>query len=286
MTLTDIIYGTKVAVIDGAMGTQLSTFGIEMGGQNNVSNPDKVLAVHNRYLNAGADILITNTLTMNRIYIENHNVNVDVRDVNLAGAKIAKSAVNENQFVVGDISSTGAMLQPYGLYTEEQFIDNYKEQAEILAEGGVDGFIIETMMDLNETLCALKACKAVSKLPVITSITYSTLANGGRTIMGNSAEECAKQLADNGADVIGSNCGDLDPFEMAEIVATYKKHSSLPVLAMPNAGKPVLVNGETLFNMEPPQFVDGVKKCIEAGAIIVGGCCGTSPDYIQALTSR
>jgi 5-methyltetrahydrofolate--homocysteine methyltransferase len=131
---------------------------------------------------------------MNRIYIETHNVGADVRDVNRAGAELARQVAENHQYVLGDMSSTGQLLEPYGTYKESQFYNTFKEQAEVLAEAGVDGFIIETMFDLREALCALRACEDNFALPVIASIAFATENKGGRTIMGNTAEECANVL--------------------------------------------------------------------------------------------
>jgi len=220
---------------------------------------------------------------MNRIYIETHNVDVPVRDVNRAGAELARQAANKEQYVLGNMSSTGQLLEPYGTYKESQFYDAYKEQAEILAESGVDGFIIETVFDLREAMCALRACKDNFSLPVIVSIAFATEQKGGRTIMGNSAEQCAKSLTDAGANVVGANCGDLDPAQMAVIVSLLKSATSLPILAQPNAGKPKLVDNETVFDMAPEAFAQGIAECLHAGARIVGGCCGTTPEHIRAV---
>lgn len=270
-------------MLDGGMGTELEKVGLEMGGHNSATNPDAVLAVHKEYVDKGIDLLITNTLTMNRIYIEAHNVGVDVRDVNLGGAKLAKQATHEGQYVLGDMSSTSKMLKPYGDLAPEDAFTTFKEQAAILAEGGVDGFIVETMFDLEEALLAVKACKEVSDLPILATISFNTVDKGGRTIMGNTAKDCAERLTEAGASVVGTNCGDLDPFQMAEIVAMMREATTLPILVQPNAGLPRLVDGKTVFDMSPEDFAKGMEKCIQAGALLVGGCCGTSPAHIEAL---
>jgi len=222
---------------------------------------------------------------MNRINIESHNVGVDVREVNLAGARLAKAAVRGGQYVLGDMGSTGKMLKPYGDLSEDDAYVAFKEQATILAEGGVDGLIVETMFDLREALCALRAAKEVIDLPVITSITFNTLKNGGRTIMGNSARDCAQALTEAGACAVGANCGSLDPFQMAEIVSKMREATSLPVLAQPNAGKPRLVENRTVFDMSPSDFAAGIYECMQAGARLLGGCCGTSPGHIRAMVT-
>ncbi len=272
----------QIILLDGAMGTELDKKGLMSRGRNNLDAPEAVLEIHREYSRCGCNVLTTNTLTMNRIYIETHNVGVSVQDVNKAGAELARQAASECQYVLGDISSTGQLLEPYGDYKEAQFYDTFKEQAEILAEAGVDGFIIETMFDLREAICALRACKNYS-LPVIASLAFKTETKGGRTIMGNSAEQCAKMLADSGADVIGANCGDIDPAQMAAVVSLLRSATTLPILAQPNAGRPKLVGDRTVFDMSPKSFAAGISKCLQAGARIVGGCCGTTPRHIRAV---
>lgn len=283
MSFLKLLENKKIILLDGAIGTQLEKRGLMARGRNNLDAPDAVLEIHQEYCRCGCDAITTNTLTMNRIFIETHNVGVDVRQVNKAGVELAKQAAGKNQYVLGDISSTGQLLEPYGTYKESQFYDAFKEQADVLAEFGVDGFIIETMFDLKEALCALGACKDNFSLPIIVSIAFNTETNGARTIIGDSAKDCAKLLTDSGADVIGANCGSLDPLQMSQVVSLLKAETKLPILAQPNAGRPKLINNETKFEMEPQSFAAGVKECISAGAQIVGGCCGTTPAHIQAL---
>lgn len=283
MNLSRFLDHQSPILLDGAMGTQLASFGLEMEGQNNLAHPDVVEQIHRQYAECGCHLLITNTLTMNRIYIETHKLDIDVQEVNLVGAKLAKAAVSENQFVLGDISSTGKMLEPYGDLSEGQAIETFREQAAALAEGGVDGFIIETVFDLKEALCAIRACKEVAPLPILASIAFSTSEKGGRTIMGDTAFNCAEAMEEAGAIVVGTNCGDLDPFQMAEIVAAMKQATDLPILAQPNAGIPKLVGDKTVFDMSPADFARGISQCLQNGADLVGGCCGTTPDHIRAL---
>ncbi len=272
-------------ILDGAMGTQLDKRGLMSRGRNNLDAPNAVLEVHREYIAAGSQAIITNTLTMNGIYIETHDVGVSVEEINRAGVRIAREAAEGKVFMLGDMCSTGQMLDPYGDYTEEQFLDNFREQASILTEG-VDAFIIETMFDLREAVCAVRACKEVSELPVIVGMAFGTEANGGRTMMGNSAEDCARQLADAGADVVGANCGEIGPHELASLAEIMRSAVSVPIMVEPNAGKPMLVDGKTAFDMGPDGFAAGVLECYRAGATLLGGCCGTSPDHIRALAQR
>lgn len=283
MSLHDAIEARTLLLLDGAMGTQLSVYGLEMGGQNCSSHPEAVLSVHKRYSETGCDILTTNTLSMNRIYIEKHSLRVDVEDVNLAGARLARAATKPGQYVLGDIGSTGQLLEPYGEYSEEQFYATFREQALYLLAGGVDGFIVETMFDVREALCALRACRDVSSLPVIVTLSFKTVDNGGRTVMGNAAGASAASLVEAGATAVGANCGDLDPHETSLILGMIRDSVGVPLIAQPNAGKPRLKENRTVFDMAATEFADGIAECIAAGATLVGGCCGTTPEHIRCI---
>ncbi len=283
MDLSTYLKKKELILMDGSMGTQLEQLGSEMGGQSNLSHPQHVLRIHQNYVACGCDMLITNTLTMNRIFIETHKMDIDIREVNLAGVQLAKQAADQNQYILGNISSTGKLLEPYGDLPESKARQAFAEQAALLQEGGVDGFIIETVMDLKEALSALRACSEVSSLPVIVSMAFSTPEKGGRTAMGNSARDCSSALTESGAQAVGTNCGDIDPFQMAEIVSMMRDETDLPIVAQPNAGKPKWINNRTTFDMDPARFSEGIAMCIDAGAKLVGGCCGTSPDHISSV---
>ena len=284
MELLQYILENKGKVLlDGGMGTQLEARGAPMSGLACLSHPEVVLAVHQVYVESGANILITNTLTMNRVHFESHGLELDVREANLAGAKLARQAADGGQYVLGDMSTTGKMLAPLGTLSEEDAMAAFKEQAIYLAEGGADGFIIETMFDLNEAILAVQACKAAADLPVIASMTFETLKRGGRTIMGNSAADCARNLSKAGADVVGTNCGSLTPLEMSEIVAIMVEATDRPIAVQPNAGKPQMEGDVTVFDMQPEPFAEGISACLAKGASIIGGCCGTTPEHIAVL---
>lgn len=283
MQFSDALGKDGIILLDGAIGTELDKRGLMGRASNNLDAPEAVLEIQREYAACGCDALTTNTLTMNRIFIETHNLSISVRDVNKAGVELARQAAGKDRYVLGNLSSTGQLLEPYGTYKEAQFYDAFKEQSGILAESGVDGFIVETIFDLREALCAIRACKENFSLPVIVSIAFSTEEKGGRTIMGDSAEQYAKSLTDGGADVVGANCGELDPDQMAVVVSLLKSATTLPVLAQPNAGKPKLIGDKTVFEMAPTSFAAGIAECIRAGARLVGGCCGTSPEHIRAV---
>jgi len=283
MQFSEVLESDGIILLDGAIGTELDKRGLMGRAGNNLDAPETVLDIQREYAACGCDALTTNTLTMNRIFIETHDLGISVRDVNKAGAELARQAAGNDKYVLGNLSSTGQLLDPYGNYKEAQFYDAFREQAGILAESGIDGFLIETVFDLREALCALRACKENFSLPVIVSIAFMTEEKGGRTMMGDSAEQCAKSLMDAGADVVGANCGELDPAQMAVVVSYLKSATTLPVLAQPNAGKPKLISDKTVFEMAPAPFATGIAECIRAGARLVGGCCGTSPEHIRAI---
>jgi 5-methyltetrahydrofolate--homocysteine methyltransferase len=285
MNFSEALRTKDIILLDGAIGTELDKRGLMGRAGNNLEHPEIVLEIQREYARSGCDALTTNTLTMNRIYIETHNLDVSVKDVNRAGVELARKAAGPDQFVLGNMSSTGQLLEPYGTYTESQFYDTFKEQAQILTEAGVDGFLIETVFDLREAICALKACRENFSLPVLVSIAFETEQKGGRTIMGDSAIQCAKNLTEAGADVIGVNCGSLDPAQTAIVISELKKATSLPLLTQPNAGKPRLVDDKTIFDMTPVSFAQGIQACIDAGATIVGGCCGTTPEHIRTIAT-
>jgi 5-methyltetrahydrofolate--homocysteine methyltransferase len=281
MNFKALLEREKIILLDGAMGTQLDKRGLMGRGSCNLDASQAVLDIHREYARCGCHVLTTNTLTMNRIYIETHNVGVSVREVNQAGAEIARQAAGDALCVFGDISSTGQLLEPYGTYKESAFYDAFKEQAGILAEAGVDGFIIETMFDLREAVCAVRACKDNFQLPVVASLAFFTETKGARTVMGNSAQDCVKSLTDAKADVIGANCGSIDPQQMAVVVSMIRAMTDLPIIAQPNAGKPALIEEKTVFDMSPDAFAEGIEQCVNAGARLVGGCCGTMPAHIR-----
>jgi 5-methyltetrahydrofolate--homocysteine methyltransferase len=285
MSLTEVLRGEEILILDGAMGTQLALRGLEQGGIQNILNPEAVCSIHEDYARAGAQAILTNTLTLNRIMLNAHGRKDDVASINRIGVELARKTTGK-RFVLGDIGPTGKLLEPYGDAKETDLAECFHEQASILSESGVDGLIVETMIDLREAVCALRACRRSTSFPVIVSISFSTMKDGGRTVMGNKAEECALTLAGEGADAIGVNCGKLDPFEIANVIARFREKTDLPLFAQPNAGKPQVVNGETVFNLEPDEFARGLMECVRSGARFVGGCCGTSPRHIEAAAKK
>ncbi len=283
MNFKDFLKSNKTIILDGAMGTELERRGSSDKCASNLTHPEIVEAIHRDYRVSGSNAAISNTFSMTRLYLETHNLNLDVEKVNQSGVKMARNAVGNEGYVLGDIGPTGGMLEPYGTVKEEDLYKTFKEQASILSNAGVDGFIVETMFDLREALCALRACRNISEIPVIVSMSFQTTKNGGRTMMGNSAEECATRLTEESADAVGANCGDLSPEEMAEVVSVIKNFTNLPIVAQPNAGKPKVEREKVLY-MEPELYATETLKCYKAGARIIGGCCGTTPEHMRILS--
>jgi 5-methyltetrahydrofolate--homocysteine methyltransferase len=283
LNFKDFLKENKTIILDGAMGTELERRGSSDKCASNLTHPEIIEAIHRDYRVSGSNAAISNTFSMTRLYLETHNLNLDVEKVNQSGVKMARNAVGNEGYVLGDIGPTGGMLEPYGTVKEEDLYKTFKEQASILSNAGVDGFIVETMFDLREALCALRACRNISEIPVIVSMSFQTTKNGGRTMMGNSAEECAKKLTEEGADAVGANCGDLSPKDIAEVVSIIKNFTNLPIVAQPNAGKPK-VEGERVLYMEPELYATETLECYKAGAKIIGGCCGTTPEHIRILS--
>ena len=282
MALRDLLLSGTPVILDGAMGTCLEDN--RWGEQDaNLTYPEHVANVHRAYAEAGSRILLANTLTLNRESAVLQKSPVDLRSANAAGVRIAREAVPPDRFILGDIGSTGR-LAPCGNLTEDACEAAFREQAETLLEAGTAGLMIETMTDVREALAALRVCRPMTALPIFVSLAFMTDQRGGRTPMGDAARDCARQLTDEGADAVGANCGEITPQQMATIIAEMAKGTTLPLIAKPNAGKAELVDCRTLYRTHPEDFAKGMKECTNAGAIFVGGCCGTKPEHIQTIS--
>lgn len=284
MDFLQLLNTNKILISDGAIGTLLESRGAPRGPAANIHAPEIVRAIHSEYIEAGSAAITTNTFCMNRLYMDTHGVEEDIEAVNRSGVDIAKSAAKDSTCVLGGVGLAGQLMEPYGAYKESQFYEAVLGQAEILHASGVDAFIIETITDLREGVVSVKACKENFALPVIISVAYTTARNGGRTMMGDKASDCAEKLQAAGADVIGLNCGEIDPREAWRIIETCRAASPLPLLAQPNGGKPRLDGDRTVYDMSPETFAKKVAlPCLNAGAKIIGGCCGTTPAHIRAV---
>jgi 5-methyltetrahydrofolate--homocysteine methyltransferase len=282
--LIDAIH-TRVLLGDGAMGTQLQQAGLEPGGCGeawNADAPDRVAAIQQRYADAGSDCLITNTFGANRITLARHEMQTRARELNRAGAEIARRVMGFDRFVLGDIGPSGTILEPLGDMPYEQLFEAFREQAEGLAEGGVDAIIIETMTALDELECAIAAAKTTG-LPVIGSLAFDKVKSGAfHTMMGTTPEQAVDAMVSAGVDIVAANCGTgIDINDYAAIVAAYRARTTKPIMAQPNAGMPELEDDTVTYRETPEMMAEGVWGLVRAGANIIGGCCGTTPEHIR-----
>jgi len=282
-------------LLDGAMGTELIARGIKAGTCNdylNVESPDVILDIHRSYLKAGSDAILTNTFGANRLALARHGLNDKVEKINLAGAQIARKVVESKQYVLGDIGPSGDFLQPLGNLKPQDLKNVFVEQAKALLDGGVDGFIIETMTALDEATIAIEAVKSVSDLPVFVSFSFDHSGNNFRTMMGIDVEAAVSKATSLDIDAVGFNCGTLTLEEYVElagkyvsVMKTFEKNRAT-IFAEPNAGKPELVDSKAVYKVSPEDFAAAAEKIHAAGINIIGGCCGTGPAHIEAAAKR
>ena len=275
-----------IHIFDGAMGTMLQAGGLKPGAcpeLMNIEHPDVVKSIHEAYIKAGSTIIETNTFGASTIKLEHYGLADRMTELNTAAVKIAKSAAGERAKVAGSMGPTGRFIQPLGDLDFEAAYQVFYEQSQALAAAGVDYFIIETCIDIQEMRAALLAAKeAAPKIPVICQLSYS---EDGRTVTGTDPQSAAVILAAMGADIIGVNCS-LGPEQLVPIVKTLAENCQVPISVQPNAGMPYLDNGETKFPMGAVEFGTWGRKLVEAGASFLGGCCGTTPKHIKELAKN
>ncbi len=276
-------------VFDGAMGSLLLAAGLPTGSAPevwNVEHGERIEAIHIAYLAAGCDVLTTNTFGGSPLKLEHHGLADKTAEFNIAGvqrAMTARHAVNRpDTFVAGDIGPCGKFFPPVGNLEKEALARSVTAQIEVFATASVDLILIETMVDLQEALVAVLTARSLTDVPVVATMTFEKKPRGYFTIMGNSPADAAKQLADAGADAVGANCT-LTPTEMIELARELGDVSPVPVLIQPNAGQPEVVDGQTVYRIEPHDFVASMKEIVETGIAAIGGCCGTTPDHLRAV---
>jgi len=285
-TIFDLIK-ERAVLFDGGMGTELMRHGLPLGTSPetwNVERPDIVQRIHTDYFEAGSDAVSTNSFGGNRIKLAAHGLEGRARELNSAAARVARRAAPAGKFVAGSMGPTGKFLQPQGEFTESEFEEAYGEQAGALAEGGVDLLIIETQYDLKEALAALRgARRAAPSLPVFVTLTFNKFRRGYFTLMGNTVPLSVEALEKDGARAVGANCT-LNSEDMVGLVRAFREATKLPVIAQANAGKPELSGeGEVSYSQGLEDYVRFVPDMLEAGANVIGGCCGTDPGYIRKM---
>ena len=272
-------------ILDGATGTNLMAAGMPIGVCPEawiLEHKEVLLNLQRGYVEAGTNIVYAPTFTGNRIKLEEYGLADRITEINTELVRLSREAVGDKALVAGDMTMTGQQLFPLGELMFEELVEVYKEQASILDKAGADLFVVETMMSLQECRAAVLAIKEVSDKPVMVTLTYN---EDGRTLYGTPPEAAVVVLQSLGADVIGINCS-TGPMEMIEPVKIMAEYATIPILAKPNAGLPELVDGETVYRMTPEEFAEAGAALVEAGAAIVGGCCGTTPEHIAALTAK
>ena len=270
-------------LLDGATGSNLKKAGMPVGVCAELwvlEHPEVIKQLQKAYIEAGSQIIYAPTFSANRISLSMHGLEGRLEELNTKLLALSKEAADGRVYVAGDVTTTGKMLEPRGEISSQELYDVYREQIGILAEAGADLIVAETMLDVEETLVVLDAAQDVCDLPVMCSL---TLEADGSTMYGGNAVEMVETLQEMGAAAVGLNCS-VGPDQLEAVIGAMKAVAKVPILAKPNAGMPDIdENGVAHYNMSPERFASSMEKLIERGAQLVGGCCGTDPEYIRLL---
>ena len=280
-----LIQNGSAHLFDGAMGTELYRRGVFINvsyDEVNLERPELVREVHRAYRDAGAEILETNTFGGNRVRLGHHSLGDRVHEINRAGAELARDVAGDDLYVAGSVGPLGIRIEPWGPTAREEARAFFREQAEALAAGGVDLFIVETFSDLSEIEQAVLGCRDAADLPVIAQMTVQV---DGKTVYGADPPQIALRLDELGADVIGLNCS-VGPAITLKAIQQMAEVTSRPLSAMPNAGLPREIEGRTIYMAAPEYFAEYTRHFIRAGVRFVGGCCGTTPEHIRAMAAQ
>lgn len=289
--INHLLSDKRLILLDGGMGTMLINAGIakDVTPESwNITNPEDIYNIHDQYYKAGSDIILTNTFGGTRVKLDTKEEGNKVEEYNKIAVSIAKKACPYGKFVAGDIGPTGEFLPPVGKATNELFFDSFKEQAKFLIDSKVDLLYVETMYDIEEAKEAIKAIKEIDDhIPVFTSITFKKTKKGFFTIMGDSVKKCMEELKQFGISAVGTNCT-LTSNEMIPLISEIKivlenLKWDIPIIAKPNAGNPELKDGKAIYPTNDLEFSLDMENMISNGANIIGGCCGTTPEYIRQL---
>lgn len=286
-TLQELLASDGLIITDGAMGTMLFAKGLANGEAPelwNVEQPDKVRSIHRSYIEAGSQIILTNTFGGNRLRLEFHGVGGRAPELNAAAARLARAeadAADRPVLVTGSMGPSGSILAPYGVLEFDEAVDVFAEQAGALVEGGVDILWIETMSDLEEVRAAIEGCRrAAPGFPIAATMTFDT---HGRTMMGVTPEQALETLNEMGVAALGGNCGN-GPGEIEAVIR--KMHATNPALvliAKSNAGLPHMEDDGPVYDATPEVMAEYALKVHDLGARIIGACCGSTPDHIRAM---
>jgi methionine synthase I (cobalamin-dependent)/5,10-methylenetetrahydrofolate reductase len=273
----------EVLLCDGALGTFLYSRGVPLNerDEQNLTNPDLIRWVHEQYVEAGAQIIQTNTFTSNRLKLRELGLEDRLLEINRSAARVALEAAGDKVFVAGSVGPLGALVRPYGDLTIDDLGQVYKEQIQILAEAGVHLILIETHPSLLEALEAVRAAKSVCNLPIVAQMTFW---EDGKSKFGDDIRRSLEALAAADADVVGVNCT-LGPQETFDLISEFAAQSDLKLSVQPNAGHPQIINGRTVFLSSPEYLEEYAKAFVNCGVNIIGGCCGTTPEHIAAMAA-
>jgi 5-methyltetrahydrofolate--homocysteine methyltransferase len=275
--------GRRVTVADGAWGTELDRLGCPAGfcrEEWNVTRPELVQQVADSYVAAGARILLTNTFGANRYVLGRHSRAEHVAAYNRAGAEISRRAIGDKGHVFGSIGPSGKIVM-MGEVKPEELFEGFQLQAQALADGGADALVVETMTEIAEAVAAVRAAKTTG-LPVVGSMTFDSGKTRTDTMMGVTPTQAVNALTDAGADIIGCNCG-IGIENYIQVAAMLRAATDKPIWVKANAGLPEIEEGRIVYRMSPQEYATKARELVKAGANIVGGCCGTSPEFIRAL---
>jgi 5-methyltetrahydrofolate--homocysteine methyltransferase len=272
-----------ILVTDGATGTMLQNAGLPVGAPSELwvlENPDGVRALHRGYVEAGSDVILTDTFGGTRIKLESNHLGDKVVEINLNAARLAREIAGDKVFVFGDIGPTGKILEPLGALPYAEAVDAFAEQAGALVKGGVDAIIIETMSDLSEAKAAIEGVRKVTDLPLAVSMSFDTR---GRTMMGVKPANAAKEFVALGVDIFGANCGRTLDETLTAIHEMRQLFPDAVLWAKPNAGLPHMDGSDTVYDVTPEVMAEYALKFAGEGVKFFGGCCGSNPDHIRAI---
>ena len=280
--LADVLEGKAFLLFDGGFGTMLQARGLSVPGKTAdelcITNSAAIADIHVAYVQAGAQVITTNPFNTHARALEVQQSPYTVEEIYTAAAKCARDA--GAQYVAGDIGPLGEFLEPYGELDEDDAYELFARNARAIDAARCDLIAIETMMDVNEAVLAVRAAKENANLPVFATMSFM---ESGRTLFGVTPEQAAKALVEAGASVVGMNCS-VGPAEALPVAQAYRASlDGVPLIVQPNAGLPDMVDGVAVYNCPAPEFAGHVAKLLDAGATVVGGCCGTTPDHISAV---
>jgi 5-methyltetrahydrofolate--homocysteine methyltransferase len=282
----DFVNDKSIVLGDGAMGSMLLDAGMALGDCAELWNTEKadvILSIHKQYIEAGCDFILTNTFGANPFRLAEHALQDRTAELNKAAVTTAKKAAGESCYVIGSIGPTGRVPEPVGNADRATLSKGFRMQVEALLDSGVDALITETMMHVEEALCALETIRCInSDIPVISSICFQHKDGDFQTALGHSPADASKILTEAGSNIIGANC--MISFESyAELVKQLKEGTTLPIMVQPNAGQPITENGSIRYPMTPGKMMEYIPAITAAGAKITGGCCGTTPAHTAAI---